>query len=358
MHNYSHGSYFSNSTNNASSINVAVVGSSGYSGYELVRILKKHPSIGKIVTFGTKNQSSEHNVNYHNIDKIFELTNTFEIVFLATPAEVSLELAPQLLKKGVTVIDLSGTYRLNTENISSDYLKWYKLNHSQVELVKTAHYGLVPWASPPMTNGSRLIANPGCYATAILMGLLPLLKNNIIEVDNIVIDAKSGTTGAGKKADEGLNFSEVDGECLPYKIGAHQHFPEIILNAQKIGNCQINPHFSTHLLPVRRGIIAGVYTKLKIGKNVNDVEQSFREYYAHYPLIKFSQGASRELVSLKKVVGTPLTHISYVVEGDKLYLFSLIDNLLKGAASQAVENFNLLKNLPVNTGLEYMECMI
>lgn len=337
-----------NSSKTQITANIAVVGGSGYSGLELLRILKKHPAIGEIATFGSKDSH-----------KLFDATTKFDVVFLATPAEASLDLAPKLLALGSTVIDLSGAFRLNTANILGDYLQWYKMEHTESKLVEAAHYGLVPWATPSNNaSGAKLIANPGCYATAVLMALLPLLKNKVIDSSQIVIDAKSGTTGAGKKADEGLIFSEVDGECLPYKVGAHQHLPEITLIAEKLTQAKIAPHFSTHLLPVRRGIIAGIYGKLAKGKNVGDVEQAFREYYAHYPLVKFSNGTSKDLVSLKKVVGTPSTHISYVVDGDKFYLFSTLDNLLKGAASQAVENFNLLKNLPVTTGLEYLESII
>lgn len=351
MHNYS------SALLSPKSVNVAVVGSSGYSGFELLRILKKHPAVSNLISFGTKN-TLEGETNYHTVDKIFALSQNFEIVFLATHAEVSLELAPKLLKLGISVIDLSGAFRLNTENIVGDYLNWYKIQHSNPELVKSAHYGLVPWSLKKASDNPILIANPGCYATAILMALLPLLKDGIIEADNIVIDAKSGATGAGKKAEEGLNFCEVDGECLPYKVGHHQHLPEIILQSAVFSNVKIEPHFSTHLLPVRRGIIAGIYTKLKPRKTAADIEQSFCEYYAHYPLVKFSQEIKKDLVSLKKVVGTPSTHISYVIDGDKLYLYSVIDNLLKGAASQAIENFNIINDLPVITGLESLESMI
>jgi N-acetyl-gamma-glutamyl-phosphate reductase len=322
------------------SIQVAVVGGAGYSGLELCRILRKHPSVTLAATYGTK-----------DINELWAKTSDYNTVFLATPAEVSLELAPKLLKAGVNVIDLSGAFRLNTENIVSDYENFYKFSHTETELVKKAHYGLVPWAKPANTSSSVLVANPGCYATAILMGLLPLLKNNLIMEETLVIDAKSGTTGAGKKAVESQLFSEVEGECLPYKAGVHQHLPEINLFSQMIGGKKIDPFFTTSLLPVRRGIIAGLYAKMLPGKTLQDLDMAFKEFYGNYPFI--SHG-----VSLKKVVGTPNTQISYDVVGDKLYLFSSIDNLLKGAASQAVENFNLLNNLPVETGLTQLEAMI
>jgi N-acetyl-gamma-glutamyl-phosphate reductase len=345
MHNYSATKTYNATSNFPGKVNVAVVGGTGYSGHELVRILKNHKCIDKILVFGSKDTIAE----------IISMNEKYEFVFLATPAEVSINLSPELLSLGKTVIDLSGAFRLNTPNILEDYLKWYSLEHLQPSLVKAAHYGLVPWN---VQIQSKLIANPGCYATAVLMALLPLLKNKIISENHLVIDAKSGTTGAGKKPSEGLMFSEVDGECLPYKISKHQHLPEITHYCNQLGSASIDPHFSTHLLPVRRGIIVGLYSYLLPDKTSVDVDHAFKEFYAHYPLVKFSQGINKELVSLKSVAGTAHTHISYVFDDKKIYLYSVIDNLLKGAASQAVENFNILLNQPIDTGLEYLESII
>lgn len=328
------------------SIQAAVVGGKGYSGLELCRILKKHPHVNLAATFGTT--TTEHQLA---IEKIYGMTSLFDVVFLATPPEVSVELAPKLMSAGLNVIDLSGAFRLSTETIAADYENWYKFTHADVALVKKAHYGLIPWTKPPEFKATTLISNPGCYATAILMGLLPLLKNHLIIEETLVIDAKSGTTGAGKKAIESQLFSEVEGECLPYKVGEHQHLPEINLYSNLIGGTKIDPFFSTSLLPVRRGIIAGIYAKLKIGKNQTDIEMAFKEFYHNYPFVTYGLG-------LKKVVGTPNTQISIKVIGDKLYLYSSIDNLLKGAASQAVENLNMLYHWPVTTGLMHLEAII
>jgi len=325
-------------------IQVALVGGSGYSGLELLRLLKKHPFIDVKATFNSQNVSEMKPSDY-------------QLVFLATPAEVSIKLASGIIDAGVKVIDLSGAFRLNLKDIKAGYQEWYGLNHDSIELVKKAVYGLHPWTNAD-SNSVSLIANPGCYATAILMGLLPLLKTNLIQTDSIVIDAKSGTTGAGKKAIESQLFSEVDGECLPYKVGVHQHLPEIKLFAETLGGSVIDPFFTTSLLPARRGIIAGVYAKLNAGVSTSSVAGAFREYYANYPLVSVNAGISSELVSLKKVTGTAMTHISFKVIGDKLYLFSCIDNLLKGAASQAVENFNYLYQIPATTGLDHLEAII
>lgn len=321
-------------------INVALVGGSGYTGLELQRLLKKHPAVNLAGVF---NSQTAQNLMPHDYD----------VVFLATPAEVSVELSNKIFKAGTSVIDLSGAFRLSGGDIKASYKEWYKIDHTAVDLFSEAQYGLIPWMKPQASGKAYLISNPGCYATAILMGLLPLLKLELIEVDSIVIDAKSGTTGAGKKAVESQLFSEVDGECLPYKVGSHQHLPEINLMAKTIAHTDMNPFFTTSLLATRRGIVAGIYAKLKPGKTTSDVEAAFKEFYQGYSLVEMKSEAK-----LKNVVGTAQTHLSFNVVGEKLYLFSTIDNLLKGAASQAIENFNVLNNLPLTTGLEHLEAII
>ncbi len=255
--------------------------------------------------------------------------------------------------------------------------------HPAIESLQSAQYGLQPFQAPSLVKGAQLIANPGCFATACLMALLPLLKAGHIEADSIVIDAKSGTSGAGRKANENLLFTEVDGECLPYKVGHHQHLPEIMEAASQLTSTSIAPFFTTHLLNVRRGIVASIYANLKDGVTEQDITGTFRQAYSDYPLVRFGALGTPEtdrLLSLRRVVGTNRTHISYRVvknpssadanstrtgaggNGDaktsqnhKLYLFSLIDNLVKGAAGQALENFNRLIDRPCDFGIANME---
>ena len=190
------------------------------------------------------------------------------------------------------------------------------------------------------------------------MAIVPLLKAGLIKPETLVIDAKSGTSGAGRKAAENLLFNEVDGECLPYKVGAHQHLPEICEATAALSGVAIDPFFTTSLLPVRRGIIAGIFARLASGSTGADVEAAYAKAYANYPLVRHgaisglgSAVAKSAALTLKRVVGTPRAHLHFEAVGDKLYLFSLIDNLLKGAASQAVENLNWLYDLPSDSGL-------
>jgi N-acetyl-gamma-glutamyl-phosphate reductase len=329
----------------------SVVGARGYSGLELVKLLLSHPAVQLTHCFATQNFQLSDDLLNAGIEKVNCLPETqimdnlTDVVFLATPAEVSLKLAPTILAAGKVVIDLSGAFRLK----KNDYQKWYHFEHSEKALLSQAEYGLSPFCGPHKKSDAKLIANPGCFATAISMAIIPLLKRNLLDPESIVIDAKSGTTGAGRKASENLLFSEVAGECLPYRIGKHQHFPEIQETIENFSGIKVNPHFATHLLATPRGIIASIYAQAKT-TDIKMIERAFTEEFFSYPLVRHGAQVSK-LASLKKVVGTPFTHISYELSGNKLYLFSCIDNLLKGAASQAIENLNRYLDLPVGFGL-------
>lgn len=324
---------------------VSIVGARGYSGLELAKLLMKHPAVKLTHAFATKDFSLSDDLFENKANSVACLPDSqlmnhlTDIVFLATPAEVSLQLAPQILAQGKKVIDLSGAFRLK----KNDYQKWYHFEHTDKETLMSAQYGLVPFAKP-VSRDTRLIANPGCFATAVSMALIPLLKKTLINPAHLVIDAKSGTTGAGRKAAENLLFSEVAGNCLPYRIGQHQHYPEIQEAIELFAGVQIEPHFSTHLLPTQKGILASIYAD-SLTDSLADIEAAFASEYADNPLVEYG-GPIAKLAKLTGVVGTGRTHISYQLAGRKLYVFSVIDNLMKGAASQAVENLNRLLDLP------------
>jgi N-acetyl-gamma-glutamyl-phosphate reductase len=231
-----------------------------------------------------------------------------------------------------------------------------------------AEYGLLPWLDAGKTGlkvadsiEPKLIANPGCYATSILMAILPLLRRGIIKPENLVIDSKSGASGGGRKASENLLFTEVEGECLPYRVGRHQHLPEIKGFAQAFSGHAIDPMFTTHLLCIRRGILSSIYAKTAEGVSDMDLSAAYAQDYSDYGLVQWSSLKGRNArsvayeLSLKRVVGTALTRVHFQLDGDRLYLFSLIDNLIKGAAGQAVENFNRLLGLPARAGLSELE---
>lgn len=387
-------------------IPVGIVGARGYSGLELARLLLRHPGARLSSCFATSPfrlgdhlpEKAARAVPGRSINDLFPAIagEGLQVIFLATPVEISLDLAPKLMEVGVHVIDLSGAFRLqqgSEQACATAYREWYGVNHPALGLLKQAEYGLVPWilrkesigkenaessdggfdgraalansANPPETPRPRLIANPGCFATAILMGLLPLLKEGLIDPASVVIDAKSGTSGAGRKAEERLLHCEVDGLCLPYRIGRHQHEPEIAQFAQMFSGVEVDPFLTTHLLDVRRGIIAGLYARLDQRlKNVEardvyaQLEGAYAQAYAEDRLVSFAsldQEGGESLLNLRRVVGSARTHIAFRVVRDRVYVFSLIDNLMKGAASQAVENFNRLIGAPTWWSLEEVE---
>jgi N-acetyl-gamma-glutamyl-phosphate reductase len=351
-------------------VKVGVVGCSGYAGLELIRLLMKHPKAALRACFSTTKSFSfadylpavgAKEIPVVEFERLDAWCHELDTVFLATPAEVSLETIPRLVETGVNVIDLSGAFRLKKGGPDA-YRTWYGIEHPAPTLLDRAEYGLLPWLGPVQeASRGRLIANPGCYATSVLMALLPLLKRGLILPETIVIDAKSGASGAGRKAAENLLFTEVEGECLPYRIGRHQHLPEIREFAENFSAVKIAPFFTTHLLGIRRGILTGIYAKVPAGVTEETLSAAFATDYSDYglvdwgPLTGISDRASAFRLSLKRVVGTAQTNLHYKVDGENLYLFSLIDNLIKGAAGQAVENFNRIHGLPFGAGLVQLE---
>lgn len=343
MHKNAHGTGITISTKTTS----AIVGARGYSGIELARLLLDHPNTELTACYATQKFAISDYILESKAKKIPSLTenelnpNMADVWFLATPAEVSLKLGAQLVDAGKKVIDLSGAYRLKT----SSYEKWYNFTHTRNDLLQSASYGLAPFTKPITT---KLISNPGCYATAILMALIPLFKKDLIS-NEIVIDAKSGTSGAGKKANESQLFAEVSGDLLPYRTGKHQHLPEITETVKNLTGVTVDLQMTTHLVPVDRGISVAIYAKPKT-TDISEIEKAYQEAYEGYPLVRLQKGDG-PLLKMKNVVHTPYTHITYDMIDNKLYVFSMIDNLLKGAASQAVENFNRLMDVPLATGL-------
>lgn len=352
---------------NRSLSRVAILGARGYSGLELTRICMRHPSMKlEFVSASSHFELSSYlkpppgralppcleNPHFEDID----------VVFMATPHQASWSLAASALEQGAHVIDLSGAFRLKDLPNKSNrdiYRHWYGEAPDSVQMANQATYGLVPFNEIKSTG---LVANPGCYATSVLMALIPLLRDELIEPGQIVIDAKSGTTGAGRKIEELLSFSEVSEECLPYKVGIHQHQPEIFQAIKSLSGAEVDLTMNTHLLNVRRGIISSLYLRptLRCKDQIlcQKIDEAYAKHFGNYPLVRWGHIKSQpHLLRLKSVVGSAFTHLGYEVIDGKIFLFSLLDNLLKGAASQAVENFNFLYDLPLNSGLDHLEAL-
>ncbi len=261
-----------------------------------------------------------------------------EASLLATPADVSLELAPKLLEAGVRVVDLSGAFRLRD---TAAFKKYYGLEHPRPDLLQRAFYGLPELSRPP--QGTRLIANPGCYATAASLALAPLVEAGLVE-GPLIVDGASGVTGAGRKATEDLSFAEVDEDFKAYKVLRHQHTPEMAQTLKRPLT------FTAHLLPAKRGILATCYARLGPGRRADELRSAFLHKYADEPFLDVL--GTPDEVSLKGVIGTNKCQLAVASDGEMVIVVSAIDNLLKGAAGQAVQNLNLSMGWPETAGLD------
>lgn len=337
-------------------LKVAVVGATGYTGEELVKILAFHPKV-KLVSLTAKIDRPQKIAQFFPalagiIDIPCELPNEEKVagvadfIFLALPHRVSMEVAPKFLKKNKRVVDLSADYRLPKEL----YAKWYGANHKDVGNLKIAVYGL-PELYREKIKTARLIANPGCYPTSILLGLIPLLKNNAADTSIIIADSKSGVTGAGRRADVALSFGEVNESLKAYKVNEHQHSPEINQELSKIAKKDVNIVLVPHLVPLNRGILSTMYVKLKNPLSTYEVVKIYKKAYAKEPFIRVLDEG--EFPQIKDVKGTNFCHIGLKVDGKKglCIIVSAIDNLTKGAAGQAVQNMNIMCGFDEREGL-------
>jgi N-acetyl-gamma-glutamyl-phosphate reductase len=325
---------------------VGIVGASGYSGIVATRLLLAHPHAE--LAFCTSDKWTDDlvgaRVGMPDVSRLrfvangraLDMADGCRVVLLATSAEVSLELAPRLRAKGVSVIDLSGAFRLRD---AAAYPRWYGFEHHAPSELATAHYGLPELFGPPPNQG--LVANPGCYPTATILALAPLLRAGLIDPRGLVVDAKSGVTGAGRQAKEAYSFTEVADDFRAYKLLSHQHTPEI---AQACGVPSLT--FTAHLLPVRRGILATCYARPRGSR-----EQLVAALKAAYEGAPFVELAAPEDVTLASVVGTNVCRIGVAANDEVVVVLAAIDNLVKGAAGQAVQNLNLMLGWDERTAL-------
>jgi N-acetyl-gamma-glutamyl-phosphate reductase len=330
---------------NTNVTSVAIVGATGYSGAELVSLMARHPHAQLTALYSGTNSPRAPYASLHpslagtsgpdaepfSLDHV--LATNAEVIFLATPNETSAELAPALLDGGRKVIDLSGAFRLHEE---SQYPQWYGFAHPQPALLDEAVYGLTEFCNGELKK-ARLIANPGCYPTSILLALRPLVP--FLDHDQPVIcDSKSGISGAGKKADLAYSFAEVFGNFKAYSVGGHRHEPEI-RQGLKLG-ARTPLVFVPHLLPTVRGILSTLHVGFVDPMTKEQLDALYAKAFINAPFVKVLPGG--QLPELRNVVNTPRAEIGYQLlqGGRRAVIVSVIDNLLKGAASQAVQNFN------------------
>ncbi|TDQ42104.1 N-acetyl-gamma-glutamyl-phosphate reductase [Aureibacillus halotolerans] len=339
-------------------MNVGIVGATGYGGAELIRLINHHPYATVSAVYSTTQDGAALSESYpHMLDmnslvlQAFDAKHagaTCDVVFLATPPGVSSKLSPSLLAENVKVIDLSGDLRLKNPD---DYEVWYKKKPADESLLSEAVYGLTEWTGEAVKK-ARLIANPGCYPTAVLLGLLPLLKAGLIEPDSLLIDAKSGTSGAGRSASAIAHFPEMNDNFKIYKVNQHQHTPEIEQMLSTVTDKLTPITFSTHLVPMTRGIMATMYGKLTVGTQAEDLRAAYEQSYHSAPFVRLRPEG--QFPSTKEVYGSNFCDIGFTLDQrtNRVTIVSVIDNLVKGAAGQAIHNLNVLAGFEETAGLQ------
>jgi N-acetyl-gamma-glutamyl-phosphate reductase len=334
-------------------IKVGIVGGTGYTGVELLRLLAAHPQVKLQVITSRADAGTLVNQMFPNLRGFVDLPFTHpdeahleqcDLVFFATPNGIAMQQTRTLLEAGVKVIDLAADFRL--KDIAS-WEKWYGMTHACPDLVAEAVYGL-PEMNRAQIKTARLVANPGCYPTAVQLGFLPLLEAGVIDMTSLIADAKSGVSGAGRKAEIGSLFAEAGDNFKAYGVAGHRHLPEIKQGLARAVSKEVGLTFVPHLTPLIRGIHATLYGKLI--REV-DLQALFEARYAHEPFVDVLPAGSHP--ETRSVRGA--NHCRIAVHrpqgGDTVVVLSVIDNLVKGAAGQAVQNMNIMFDLPENTAL-------
>jgi N-acetyl-gamma-glutamyl-phosphate reductase len=325
---------------------VAVIGATGYAGQELVRLLARHPAVA--LTLATGSQATSTPRRLPALARVWEgdvrpldlaaITRDAETAFLALPEAASAEVGPALLAAGLRVIDLSGAFRLRDRAARG---RWYPATAAMPDGVA---YGLTEFEHDAIA-GARFVANPGCYPTASLLALVPLVRANLLEPgSDLVIDAKSGLSGAGKAPSDRTHFSENHGSVAAYGAFGHRHAPEM---EQTLGR---GVTFVPHLVPLDRGLLASHYVRLRAGTTTAEVTRAFEESYASAPFVRLTAG---ELPEIKHVAWSNFCDVGWKVDeaNGRAFVVSVIDNLVKGAAGSAVQNFNVMHGVNETAGL-------
>lgn len=342
---------------------IGLVGISGYAGMEVARILASHPSftltmacsrteagkrLGDFYPFLRYLPGSQVEISVFNPE---EARDKCDIVFLAVPAGTSLRYTPQLLEHGLKVVDFSADFRLCDSEI---YSQWYHQEHTCPNELARAVYGLPELYAQKIASAS-LIANPGCYPTSVILGLYSALKNRLIKTSGIVVDSKSGASGAGRKAVINNLFCEISDDFKAYGLPTHRHTPEIEQELSRISGENIRLLFTPHLVPMKRGILSTIYTELRDPDlPVEAIHQAYQETWERFPWIRvLPPGVLPQTVQVR---GSMFCDIGLVKDPrtNRLIVLSAIDNLCRGASGQAIACANLMSGLPVETGLEHL----
>jgi len=338
-------------------IKTAVLGATGYAGIELVRLLTSHPE-AELSILGSKSFSGQKiNEIYKNFTHILEKECTevdldevakCDVAFTALPHGASKDVIPEIVKRGVKVIDLSGDFRYDDIKV---YEQWYGGEHSSPELLAESVYGLCELYRDKIKD-ARLIGNPGCYTTCSIMGAYPMLKLGLGKAENIIIDAKSGVTGAGRGLGLPYHFCECTENSKAYKVATHRHTSEIEQELSKAAGEEVMVSFTPHLIPQKRGILSTIYINLNDNYSTEELVNAYREFYKDEYFVRVLNPG--ELPETKHVAGSNFVDIGIVKDPrmNRAVVVSALDNIVKGAAGQAVQNMNILFGLDESTGLD------
>ncbi len=349
-------------------IKAGIIGATGYAGGELVRILSNHKE-AEVVWYGSRSYIDKRYYEvYQNMfqivedvckdDNLTELAQQADVIFTATPQGFLAGLLTEDLLEKTKIVDLSADYRIKDVSI---YEKWYGIEHKSPQFIQEAVYGLCEINRSQITDNTRLVANPGCYTTCSILTAYPLVKEGLIDVNTLIVDAKSGTSGAGRGAKVPNLFCEVNENMKAYGVGSHRHTPEIEEQLGYAGNCKVTINFTPHLVPMNRGILVTEYAALR--KKADGTIPSWEElkavydkYYGEEKFVRVLEKGS--CPETKWVEGSNYVDIGFVVDErtGRVIMMGALDNLVKGAAGQAVQNMNLLFGLKESEGLELVPC--
>ncbi|MEN9502932.1 MAG: hypothetical protein RI964_2217 [Pseudomonadota bacterium] len=334
---------------------IGIVGATGYTGVELLRLLVNHPGVEITYVTSRENAGSRVDAMFPNLRGYLDLEFSApateqlaecDLVFFATPNGVAMKSAQALVDAGVKVIDLAADFRIKDLAV---WEKWYGMQHASPQLVEEAVYGL-PELNREQVKQARVVANPGCYPTAVTLGLLPLVENNLIDLENIIADTKSGASGAGRKAEVHTLLCEAGDSFKAYAVSGHRHQPEIAQTLSLLAGCPINPTFVPHLLPMIRGIHATLYATLS---TETDLQLLYQTRYAQEAFVDVLPAGSHP--ETRSVRGANFCRLAVhrPGQGKRVVVLSVIDNLVKGAAGQAVQNMNLMLGFAEDTALRH-----
>lgn len=337
-------------------VRVGIVGASGYTGVELARLLCRHPQVKLTVATSRQYAGQALAEVYPSLRGLVdlrcedasgaELANKADIFFTAVPHQTAMAIVPGLLEAGKKVIDLSADFRIHSAAV---YEKWYQV-HTAKQYLREAVYGL-PEVHRHAIQSARLIANPGCYPTSVILALAPLLKAGIIRSERIIIDAKSGTSGAGRGAQVGSLYCEVTDGFKAYKVGEHRHTPEIEQELGALCGHEVVVSFTPHLVPMSRGMLSTIYADLAAEVTMAQVAAVYQSHYAGEPFVRLCPEGCYP--ATQHIRGANFCDIGFKIDKrtGRIIILSAIDNLVKGAAGQAVQNLNLICGFAETTGL-------